>query len=97
MIPLKDLCNGPAKLCISLDVKKENIDKQDLCTSNDIWIEHPDYDSAIFNTDITNNIVKSPRIGIESAGEEWSKKLLRFYIKDNAFVSKKDKNAVPLE
>ncbi len=34
------------------------------------------------------SIVKRPRIGVDYAGE-WAKKLLRFYIKDNPFVSKK--------
>ena|SRR3990167_4586532 len=33
-------------------------------------------------------IIKKPRIGVDYAGV-WAKKLLRFYIKDNAFVSRK--------
>ena len=32
-------------------------------------------------------VVKRPRIGVEYAGV-WAKRLLRFYIKDNPFVSK---------
>lgn len=32
-------------------------------------------------------IVKRPRIGVDYAGE-WARKLLRFYIKDNPFISK---------
>lgn len=34
------------------------------------------------------SIIKRPRIGVDYA-KEWAKKLLRFYIKDNPFVSKK--------
>ena len=33
-------------------------------------------------------IVKRPRIGVDYAGH-WARRLLRFYIKGNAFVSKK--------
>ncbi len=33
-------------------------------------------------------IIKKPRIGVDYAGE-WAQKLLRFYIKDNPFISKK--------
>jgi DNA-3-methyladenine glycosylase len=33
-------------------------------------------------------IIKRPRIGVDYA-KHWAKRLLRFYIKDNRFVSKK--------
>jgi len=33
-------------------------------------------------------IIKRPRIGVDYAGA-WAKKLLRFYLKDNAFVSRR--------
>jgi DNA-3-methyladenine glycosylase len=33
-------------------------------------------------------IVKRPRIGVDYAGH-WAKRLLRFYIKGNGFVSKR--------
>lgn len=36
-------------------------------------------------------IVISKRIGIESAGEEWANKPLRFYLIDNSCVSVRDK------
>ena len=36
----------------------------------------------------TDDIVSSGRVGVEYAGEEWSSKLLRFYVKDNQCVSK---------
>jgi DNA-3-methyladenine glycosylase len=34
-------------------------------------------------------IVKRPRIGVDYAGHHWSRRLLRFYIAGNPFVSKK--------
>ncbi|HEX4044940.1 MAG TPA: DNA-3-methyladenine glycosylase, partial [Gammaproteobacteria bacterium] len=34
------------------------------------------------------SIIKRPRIGVDYAGH-WAKRLLRFYIKDNVFVSRK--------
>lgn len=43
------LCNGPAKLCISMDINKENCNKLDLSDkdNNFLWIEDdPDMDSA---------------------------------------------------
>jgi DNA-3-methyladenine glycosylase len=33
-------------------------------------------------------IVKRPRIGVDYAGRHWARRLLRFYIRDNAFVSR---------
>ena len=36
----------------------------------------------------TDDIASSGRIGVEYAGEEWSLKPLRFYIRDNQSVSK---------
>jgi DNA-3-methyladenine glycosylase len=34
-------------------------------------------------------IVRRPRIGVDYAGHHWSRRLLRFYIRGNAFISKK--------
>jgi DNA-3-methyladenine glycosylase len=34
-------------------------------------------------------IVRRPRIGVDYAGRHWARRLLRFYIQGNAFVSKK--------
>ncbi|XP_026464104.1 uncharacterized protein LOC113366671 [Ctenocephalides felis] len=95
--PIKDLCNGPAKFCMGFDINKKNINKEDLSNSNHIWIEEPDCNSEIISTLNKNNIVKCPRIGIESAGREWADKPMRFYIKSNIYVSKKDKNEITLE
>ncbi|KAM3917623.1 DNA-3-methyladenine glycosylase isoform 1-T2 [Leptodactylus fuscus] len=84
--PLKDkeLCNGPSKLCQAFAIEK-NFDRQDLVNDQSTWLEAgpeiPDED-----------IVCCARIGISNAGE-WTRKPLRFYIKDNKFVSVRDKTA----
>lgn len=88
--PLKhtELCNGPSKLCLALNINKMNCNKLNMCESDELYIEcDPDYDQ----NDI--KIVRTNRIGIDSAGEEWARKPLRFYILNNQFVSKRDKKA----
>lgn len=80
--PLKthQLCNGPSKLCQALDMTKDSCNKLDLSTSNVLWLEA--------GTSIPESqVVIGKRIGIESAGEEWANKPLRFYVADNKFVS----------
>ncbi|KAF7274075.1 hypothetical protein GWI33_013237 [Rhynchophorus ferrugineus] len=78
------LCDGPSKLCISMDIKKDNCNKLDLGDpdNNMLWVE----DDFLMNPDHLS-VVKTSRIGIESAGEEWAQKPLRFYIAgDTNFV-----------
>lgn len=71
------LTNGPAKLCQALKIDK-SLNGVDLKISNEIFIAEPSEKEQI-------EIVTSTRIGIEK-----SKDLpLRFYIKENKFVSKK--------
>ncbi|KAJ8925042.1 hypothetical protein NQ315_001213, partial [Exocentrus adspersus] len=84
------LCDGPSKLCISMNITKESMNKLDLTDlSNDtMWLEDdPDFDRDGMK------IVCTSRIGIASAGVEWATKPLRFYILHNDSVSKRDKAA----
>lgn len=78
---VKNLTNGPSKLCIALNIDKTN-NAKDLIIENNLYIE----DSKILLTD--SDIIETTRIGIGYAEEAvhfpW-----RFYIKDNIFVSKK--------
>lgn len=83
-IPSHQLCNGPAKLCIALGISKEQCNMQDLATWSEMWVEQ----GATIPED---QIVKTCRIGIDSAGPEWAKKPLRFYILNSKSVSKRDK------
>jgi DNA-3-methyladenine glycosylase len=71
---VKNLASGPSKLTKAFGIDKRH-DGFDL-TKDVLFIE---------NSDEKSKIVKATRIGL-SKGKE---KLLRFYIKDNDFVSKK--------
>ncbi|XP_072044343.1 DNA-3-methyladenine glycosylase-like [Amphiura filiformis] len=82
----KDLCSGPGKLTEALNINKTLLDKKDLSTDTMMWIESGDSVDAA-------EIVACPRIGIDYATPEWVAKPLRFYIKGNSCVSKRDKKA----
>ena len=71
---IRNLTNGPGKLTKALDIDKRH-HELDL-TKNDLFIE---------NSDEKFEIVRTTRIGLSKGGDM----LLRFYIKDNEFVSKK--------
>ena len=75
----RDLCNGPAKLCQAMGIDR-SYNKVDLVSSKELWVER-DWREV-------GEVVSGKRIGIEYAGEEWSSKLLRFYLQDSPFVSK---------
>lgn len=75
----RNLTNGPSKLCMALDItKEENFVK--LYEDGDLYVEDSDYKPA--------EIVETTRVGIDYAEEAidfpW-----RFYIKDNLYISKK--------
>ena len=71
------LSNGPGKLTQALGITK---DMDGTKLGDIISIEQ--------HNDIKNiEIIDSPRIGIDNKGE-WTHKHLRFYIKDNPYVSK---------
>ena len=79
--PMKDvnLTSGPGKLCIALGVDK-TFNNEDLL-GNRAWLEE--------GTTISGEkIACGKRVGIDYA-EEYAKKLWRFWIKDNPFVSRK--------
>jgi DNA-3-methyladenine glycosylase len=75
-IKIKNLCNGPAKICQAFNLKREQ-NGTDL-TGNDIYIlDAPEIHPG--------NIISTRRIGIKKSIDlPW-----RYYIKDNQFVSKK--------
>jgi DNA-3-methyladenine glycosylase len=76
-----NLTNGPAKLVMAYGITKEEFYGVDLVTDTRIWLE----DAPNLSED---EIVTTPRINIDYAemGKDY---LLRFYIKDNSFVSRK--------
>ncbi len=69
---------GPGLLCKAMDINKR-LNGDDLL-SDDFYIATPDEPE-------TFTIIKRPRIGVAYAGR-WAKRLLRFYIKGNPFVSR---------
>nr|CAD7600296.1 unnamed protein product [Timema genevievae] len=85
-LKIHELCNGPAKLCISFNISKQSSNTRDLCSWEGMWIE-PDQNDRVG----PHNVVSCPRIGIDSAGFEWASKPLRFYIIGNPSVSRRDK------
>lgn len=78
-----ELCNGPSKLCMALELEKKH-SRYSLCTWRGLWLE--DSENAA-------DIVKCPRIGIDSAGIEWASKPLRYYVYGNESISKRNKAA----
>jgi len=69
---------GPALLCKAMAIDKR-LNGHDLI-SGDLYIADPRDGADI-------RIVRRPRIGVDYAGH-WARRLLRFYIKGNPFVSK---------
>jgi DNA-3-methyladenine glycosylase len=78
-IPDKNLTSGPGKLCIALGIDK-SFDNADLLGEK-VWLED-------FRTFSADQIACGKRIGIDYA-EEFAEKPWRFWVKDNAFVSRK--------
>jgi DNA-3-methyladenine glycosylase len=71
--------NGPALLCKAMGIDGR-LNGHDLL-SGDLFVADPGPAPPI-------RIVKRPRIGVDYAGH-WARRLLRFYIRGNPFVSKK--------
>jgi DNA-3-methyladenine glycosylase len=79
---IANLTSGPGKLCQAFEIKK-NIDGTSAISKNsELYIEDCNIEIP------ADQIVKAKRIGVDYAGI-WKDKLLRFYIKDNPFVSRK--------
>lgn len=73
---------------MAMNITKETCNKQNLCISEELWLE----DGDEYNNE-ENQIVTTSRIGIASAGIEWAGKPLRFYYLSNPHVSKRDRKA----
>lgn len=84
-LKIHELCNGPSKTCIAMKLDK-SCSKYSLCTWKGLWLEDDGFQDDI-------KIIACPRIGIESVGQEWANKPLRYYIHGHKCVSKKDKTA----
>ena len=79
--PVRNLAGrtqGPALLCQAMAIDKR-LNGHDL-VSDELLIR-PDPDASAIR------VVKRPRIGVDYAGH-WARRLLRFYVRGNPFVSK---------
>ena len=70
---------GPGLLCRAMQINK-TFSGHDLLSDHFYIAEGP--------AEVRIKIKKRPRIGVDYAGE-WAKKLLRFYIEDNPYISKR--------
>ncbi len=71
--------NGPGLLTKALQIDRR-LNGQDLL-SDTLFV-------ATNDSDVSSRITKRPRIGVDYAGR-WAKRLLRFYITGNPFVSRR--------
>jgi DNA-3-methyladenine glycosylase len=74
---------GPALLCRAMGIDRR-LNGHDLL-SDDFYLAAPASAQRL-------RIVRAPRIGVDYAGH-WARRLLRFYIRDNPFVSKRHPGA----
>ncbi len=80
--PIKNVAGktqGPGLLCKAMEIDKK-LNGHDLLSA-DFRIVEPSAIEPI-------SIVKRPRVGVDYA-KHWARRLLRYYIKDNKFVSRK--------
>jgi DNA-3-methyladenine glycosylase len=79
--PVKNIAGrtqGPGLLCCAMAIDRR-LNAHDLL-SDDFYIATPNETEPL-------TIIKRPRIGVDYA-KHWAKRHLRFYIKDNPFVSR---------
>ncbi|MBW6502773.1 DNA-3-methyladenine glycosylase [bacterium] len=70
---------GPGRLCKAMRIDRRR-NGHDL-TSDDFHISDPPVPEPL-------SIVRAPRVGVDYAGK-WARRLLRFYLQGNPFVSKR--------
>ena len=82
--PVKNIegrTNGPALLCKAMGIDGR-MNGRDLCSDDFHVSTHGGRGDEV-------RIVRRPRIGVDYAGHHWARRLLRFYVRGNPFVSKK--------
>lgn len=72
------LCSGPGRLCQAMEIDR-GLNGIDFCVSEALWLESVKSPAR--------RLVRSPRIGIDSAGS-WAKRLLRWSDAHSMHVSK---------
>lgn len=80
LVNLHKNTSGPGRLCKAMGIDRSDYGA-DLCAGEKLYLlDAPSVESGL--------IIATPRIGVHYAGE-WAEKPLRFYEKDNPFVSRK--------
>lgn len=77
-----DLCKGPGRLCRAMGISKAEFNAKDFNSCPDLYI----LEDKNFIMEL-DEILASPRIGISAKAAEWQNKPLRYFLKDNKFVS----------
>jgi DNA-3-methyladenine glycosylase len=75
----RDLCRGPARLCQALAVDLA-LNAVDLTASRELWLEAGESVPR-------EQIARTPRIGVASAGKPWADAPLRFVIGESPWAS----------
>ncbi len=81
----RDLCSGPAKLCAAMGVDRALNGVDLLAPGSPLTLE---VDESVARTARDRGIIRTPRIGIASAGEPWVSAPLRFIAGGNPFLSR---------
>jgi len=76
-----ELTSGPAKLCQALAIDRA-LNGADLCQGHDLFIEDGPRVPARL-------IVTTPRIGVENSDARARRAPWRFYVRDNAYLSRR--------
>jgi len=81
-IPQKNWCNGPARLTRALSIKKDCNDIDLTTSSNGLFLEN--------QLEIPEDwVIRTPRIGIQYAGEPWVSLPWRFVMKKNQLTGRR--------
>jgi DNA-3-methyladenine glycosylase len=81
-----ELCSGPARLCQAMAITRK-LNAIDMAASDVLFIAEPGAKAAV-PLPRPRDIIRTPRIGIDYAGD-WSHKPLRFLVAASGHVSKR--------
>ncbi|MEO6349319.1 MAG: DNA-3-methyladenine glycosylase [Candidatus Limnocylindrales bacterium] len=75
------LCSGPARLCQAMNVTRA-LDSHDLTAGESLWLADDP------GSELVRQIAEGPRVGVAYAGDDWSRRPLRFWLSGNRSVSR---------
>lgn len=77
-----ELCSGPGKLCSALAIDR-SLDRTDLVADGRLFIERARGEPLP-----PARLRRTPRIGVDGAGEEWASAALRWHVRNDPHVSR---------